>query len=389
MTQLKIAQINTPTGIIDLGRGDPDHALLPLKALQLSAEGYFASGDRRPLQYGTEQGDGYFRRDLANFLSGANGVPVDPEMLFITSGASSALDLICTLFTRPGDVIFVEEPTYFLALRIFQDHGLKIVPLPMDQEGLCLEGLEERIKRYQPKLIYVIPTFQNPTGRTLSQERRVKLIDLARQSDLLIVADEVYQLLAYTQTPPQPFATYAEHQEHVISLNSFSKILAPGLRLGWVHAHATVIKRLAGSGLLNSGGGMNPFTSALVRNLVASGGLEENIQKICTEYARRLEAMGAALNKYLPAAEWTRPQGGFFYWVRLPGLDAAELRCSAENYKVGLRQGALFSSQKGMQDYFRLSFSFYNLARIEEGVRRLGDCQLRSEKIESMPDGNP
>ena len=374
MTQLKIDQINTPPGFIDLGRGDPDHALLPLEALQLSAESYFSTGDRRPLQYGIEQGDGYFRRDLAGFLTGVYGLPVDPDLLFITSGASSALDLICTLFTQPGDVIFLEEPTYFLALRIFQDHGLKIVSVPKDQEGLCLEGLEERIIKYQPKLIYIIPTFQNPSGRTLSHERREKLVALAWQRNVLIVADEVYQLLAYTQTPPVPFATYAGQQKHVISVNSFSKILAPGLRLGWVHAHATVIQHMAGSGLLDSGGGMNPFTSALVRNLVASGGLDANILRLRMEYARRLDAMCAALNKYLPAAEWTLPQGGFFYWVRLSGMDAAELRRAAESCQVGLRQGALFSNQEGMQDYFRLSFSFYDPTRIEEGVRRLGDC---------------
>jgi 2-aminoadipate transaminase len=374
MTHLNIAQINTPPDFIDLGRGDPDHALLPLEALQISAESYFAAGDRRTLQYGIEQGDGYFRRDLAAFLADAYDVPVDPDLLFVTSGASSALDLVCTLFTQPGDVIFVEEPTYFLALRIFEDHGLEVISIPMDQDGLCLEGLEESIVKNQPKLIYIIPTFQNPSGRTLAQERREKLIELARQSKVLIVADEVYQQLAYTQTPPLPFATYAGQQEHVISLNSFSKILAPGLRLGWVQAHATVIKRLAGSGLLDSGGGMNPFTSALVRNLVASGGLEENIQKLRVEYASRLEALGDALNKYLPGAEWIRPQGGFFYWVRLAGVDVSELRGAAENHKVGLRQGALFSSQEGMHDYFRLSFSFYDPARIEEGVRRLGEC---------------
>jgi len=374
MTQLKIDQINTPPGFIDLGRGDPDHALLPLEALQLSAESYFATGDRHPLQYGTEQGDGYFRRDLSGFLAGAYGLPVDPDLLFITAGISSALDLICTLYTRPGDVIFVEEPTYFLALRIFQDHGLKIVSIPIDQDGLCLEGLEGNIIKYQPKLIYIIPTFQNPTGRTLPHERREKLVELTRQRDVLILADEVYQLLDYTQTPPLPFAAYAGQEKHVISLNSFSKILAPGLRLGWLQAHATVIKRLAGCGLLDSGGGLNPFTSAVVRNLVASGGLDANIQKLRTEYASRLQAMGAALNTYLPATEWVIPQGGFFWWIRLPGMDTAELRCAAENHQVGLRQGSLFSSQQGLRDYFRLSFSFYDPTQIEEGVRRLGDC---------------
>ena len=379
MTHLNIDQINTPPGFIDLGRGDPDHALLPLKALQLSAESYFASGDRRTLQYGAEQGDGYFRRDLSGFLAGAYGLPVDPDLLFITSGVSSALDLICTLYTQPGDVIFVEEPTYFLALRIFQDHGLKIISIPIDQDGLCLDGLEKRIDKYKPKLIYLIPSFQNPTGRTLPQERRKKLVELTRHRDVLILADEVYQLLAYTRTPPQPFAAYAGVEKHVISLNSFSKILAPGLRLGWLQAHATVIKRLAGCGLLDSGGGMNPFASAVVRNLVGSGGLNENIQKLRTEYACRLQALGAALNNYLPAADWVTPHGGFFWWIRMAGMDTTELRRAAEKYQVGLRQGSLFSSQKGLQDYFRLSFSFYDPIQIEEGVRRLGECLENSK----------
>lgn len=374
MTHLKIDQINSPAGFIDLGRGDPDHSLLPLEALHLSAESFFATGDRRSLQYGTEQGDGYFRRDLAGFLSRAYGLPVDPASFFITSGVSSALDLICTLYTRPGDVIFVEEPTYFLALRIFQDHGLKVVPIPIDPDGLCLEGLEANINRYLPKLIYIIPTFQNPSGCTLAHQRREKLVELTRQRNVLILADEVYQLLAYTQTPPSPFAAYAGQEQHVISLNSFSKILAPGLRLGWLQASPAIIQHLVVCGLLDSGGGMNPFTSALVRNLVASGGLEENIRKLCSEYASRLDAMGTALNRYLPAAEWSRPQGGFFWWIRLPGLDTTELRRAAENFQVGLRQGSLFSSQLGLQDYFRLSFSFYDAIQIEEGVRRLGEC---------------
>jgi 2-aminoadipate transaminase len=177
--------------------------------------------------------------------------------------------------------------------------------------------------------------------------------------------------------PPQPFAAYVEHVEQVISVNSFSKIMAPGLRLGWIQAHSAVIERLVGSGLLDSGGGMNPFTSALVRGLVESGGLKENITSLRKEYALRLNALDAALHQHLPTAEYTRPQGGFFFWVRLPGVDASELRQKAQEFEVGLRQGALFSSQKGMQDYIRLSFCFYGPQAIEEGVKRLRDCLVK------------
>ena len=372
MTELPITQFNLPDGFIDLGMGNPDLSLLPLESLRQAAEAYFATGDSRPLQYGEEQGDGYFRRALANFLTAANNTPVDPDQMFVTSGASSALSLFCSLYTRPGEVIFVEEPSYFLALRIFEEHGLRVVPIPMDKDGLCLDALEERLAEYRPRFLYIIPTFQNPSGRTLLQARREKLIELAQRHDFLIVADEVYHLLAYAQTPPQPFAAF--DMEQIISVNSFSKILAPGLRLGWIQAHRSVINRLAGCGLLDSGGGMNPFTSAVVRMLVESGGLKENIANLRKEYTRRLGAMDAALLRYLPTAEYTLPEGGFFFWVRLPGVDAAELRYKARGFEVDFRPGTLFSSRGGMQDHIRLSFCFYSPDEIEAGIKRLRDC---------------
>ncbi len=374
MSEPPITQINLPADFIDLGMGNPDFDLLPLELLRQSAETHFDTGDLRSLQYGVEQGDGYFRRALANFLTRAYGTHVDPGRLFVTAGASSALDLLCTLYTRPGDLIFVEEPSYFLALRIFEDHGLRVVPIPMDDEGLRLDALEEKLTELSPKFIYIIPTHQNPSGRTLSQARREKLVDWAQRYNFLVLADEVYHFLPYSQTPPQSFATFAEDVEQVISVNSFSKILAPGLRLGWIQAHGAVIKRLAGSGLLESGGGMNPFTSALVRGLIESGGLEVNITDLRREYARRLKTLDAALRQHLPTAEYTHPQGGFFFWVRLPGVDATELRRKAQGFNVDLRQGALFSSPTELKDYIRLSFCFYGPEAIEEGVIRLRDC---------------
>jgi DNA-binding transcriptional MocR family regulator len=244
----------------------------------------------------------------------------------------------------------------------------------MDDGGLLLDALDEKLTETRPKFIYTIPTFQNPSGRTLSQRRRDKLVERAQRHNFLVMADEVYHFLPYTRKPPGPFAAFAEVVEQVISVNSFSKILAPGLRLGWIQAHGTVIKRLVGSGLLDSGGGMNPFTSALVRGLIESGGLEENIARLREEYTRRLNAMDAALRQHLPDAEYTSPQGGFFFWVRLPGVDAAALRPKARGFKVDIRQGALFSSRMGMQDYMRLSFCFYGPEAIEEGVKRLRDC---------------
>ena len=354
--------------------GNPDFDLLPVDLLAQSAEEYFATNDPRTLQYGIEQGDGYFRRSLSAFLSNRYGKDVDPGLLFVTAGASSALDLLCSLYTQPGDVIFVEEPTYFLALRIFEDHGLDAVPIPTDADGINVDILEQRLSNFDPKFVYTIPVFQNPNGTTLSPGRREKLVQLAQQGNFLVIADEAYQFLAYSQSQPVSFADYTEDVRQVISVNSFSKILAPGLRLGWMQAHKEVIARLSSCGLLESGGGMNPFASALVRGLIESGGLDNNINDLRKAYAQRLDAMDRAIRKYLPEAEYSIPKGGFFFWVKLPGIEAAELRHKANKFQVDFRPGSLFSSQMGMTEYLRLGFCFYAPEDLEEGVIRLRNC---------------
>lgn len=374
MTASDILQINVPPGQIDLGLGDPDHDLLPVELIHQSAQAYFATPDPRSLQYGAEQGDESFRRALAHFLTANYGSQVDPRLLFITSGASSALDLLCTLFTRPGDLIFVEEPSYFLALRIFRDHGLRVASIPLDEHGLRIDFLDGLLSRFQPRFLYTIPTFQNPSGVTLHQTRREVLVERAQRHDFLILADEVYHFLPYTQLPPAAFSLFTDQVQQVISVNSFSKILAPGLRLGWIQAHSQIIERLAGSGLLESGGGLTPFVSALIRHLIASGGLEENIASLNRQYKSRCTTLETALKHYLPDAEYAIPGGGFFFWVRLPGVDTAQLRRRAKEFKVDFRPGGLFSSQEGLQEFIRLSFCFYAAEEIEEGVRRLADC---------------
>jgi len=366
-------QTYVPKGMIDLGVGNPDFSLLPLDMLQRAAEACFVKGDPTFLQYGTEQGHGYFRLTLADFLSRGYGFPVDFDNLFVNNGISNGLDAICTFFTHPGDTIFVEEPSYFLALRIFRDHDLRIVPIQTDENGLVIEDLEEKVKQAQPKFLYIIPTFQNPGGHTLTDERRDRLVQLSQEHDFLIVADEVYHFLNYSSRQIKPFAAYTD-LDTVISLSTFSKILAPGLRLGWMQAHPNKIKPLITSGLLDSGGGLNPFTSAIVKELIEAGDLEKNIDTLIATYRSRLKVMDAALRREIPQAEFETPQGGYFFWVRLSGLDTGQLRDKAREFDVGLRQGALFSSQGGMRDYVRLGYTFYDEEEIEVGVRRLRQC---------------
>ena len=362
-----------PEGFIDLGRGDPQLALLPLHLLHRAAAQRLSQPDNSFLQYGPEQGDGYLRLALADFLAGGDPSQADPDRLFITAGISSALDLLCTLFTRAGDTIFVEEPSYFLALSIFADHGLHVVSIPTDESGLIIDELEDALKTNHPKFLYVIPVFQNPSGHTLSQDRRERLLALSAEHDFLILADEVYQYLSYGAQPPSHFGSYSQ-SSNVVSLGSFSKILAPGLRLGWIQAHPSIIQRLVSCGLLTSGGGMNPFTSAIVRGLIENGQLRANIAHLIDVYSARVRAMDGSLRRHLPKAVFTTPQGGYFFWVRIPGCDTPASRPSVQAHQTDYRPGPLFSSQNGLQEYIRLSISYYDPADIDLGLSRLAQA---------------
>ena len=373
-TSFSTIQNVVPPDVIDLGLGDPSLSLLPLELMREAAQVRLSQDDNSFLQYGAEQGDGHFRLALAGFLTRGYGFEVSPESLFVTNGISGALDVICTIFTKAADTIFVEEPTYFLALRIFKDHHLNVVSVDTDENGLSLESLEEKLAESHPKLLYLIPTFHNPTGATLSQERREQLVQLAIEHDFIIVADEVYHLLSYTRTPPKSFAAYID-VENVIALGSFSKILAPGLRLGWLQAHPETVKRFNTCGLLDSSGGLNPFTSAIVREVIECGGLEDNLNRLIEFYRARLHVMHLAVQEHLSNVHYAIPHGGYFFWLRLPeGIDARELRKRAGSFHVDFRPGTLFSSRNGLKDQVRLCFVHYEEDKIEEGIQRLEQC---------------
>ena len=368
---VRSTQVWLPPGMVNFGIGQPDFDLLPMDLMQRAAEHRLSQGNPYLLNYGSEQGDGYVRHALAAYLGAQYGQPVDADRLVLTAGASQALDLICTLFTTQGDVILVEEPSYFLALRIFEDHGLHAIPVPTDENGLVVDALEQAIAEHHPAFLYVIPTFQNPTGVTLFSQRRERLVDVAARHDLLIVADEVYHLLAYAEPPPAPLALYADEAQ-ILSLGSFSKILAPGLRLGWVHGTPALTQRIAQCGLLDSGGCPSHFTSALVRSVLELDLLDPYLAKLKTTYAARAQALSAALRSVLPEAAFSDAAGGFFLWLTFPEtLDTEALLPIAEKHEVGYVPGVRCSSSGGLRNCMRLSFAFHDIPALELGVERL------------------
>ncbi len=370
----RIAQLNLPPGMIDFGVGQPSPSLLPLMLLRKAAANRLNGNDAAFLAYGAEQGNGFFRTALAGFLSEHYRFPVEADQLFVTAGASVGLDLLCTLFAKPGDTIFVEEPSYFLALRIFADHHLKIISLPMDADGLIVDALEEKLTRHKPVFLYTIPTFHNPSSVTLGAARREQLVELSRKYDFLIVADEVYHLLNYAPgAPPTPLAGFVD-SDTVLSLGSFSKILAPGLRLGWVQAGSRLLKRMIGCGLLDSGGGLNPFASALVCSAIEMGLQQTQLATLINTYTERKVALSNALKKYLPdTVQLIEPDGGFFIWLVLPhGVDTQQMLPAARRKNVGYLPGLKFSNAGKLENCARLSFSYFDVPELEEGARRLG-----------------
>ena len=369
---MQITQLNLPESMIDLGIGQPDPALLPLAIMRQAARHRLDITAAEILQYGSEPGNDYFRHALAAFLTRYYQQPVAYDHLFVTAGATHALDLICTYFAKPGNTVFVEEPSYFLALRIFKDRGLKIVGLPMDSNGLLLDALKDRLNSQRPAFLYTIPTYHNPTGTTLSDRRRKQLVELCRTHGVRIVADEVYHLLNYTETPPPPMASY-DNNGTVLSLGSFSKILAPGLRLGWIQARTSQLKRLMDGGLLKSSGGANPFISALVQSALELGLQSQHLDDLKAVYRRRSNVLSAAVARHLPnAVQMSPPLGGFFIWLRLSEtFDTAKLRHKARGQQVSFQPGVNFSSKRQLRNCMRLCFVYYPEEKLIEGVRRL------------------
>jgi DNA-binding transcriptional MocR family regulator len=372
MTTLSSAQKEIPPGMIDLGIGQPSPGLLPVEAMAKAAGHCTEHLGCMLLSYGAEQGDGRFRAALSGFLEGIYEIPVDPAHLLVTNGASQGLDLICTLFSKAGDSVFVEEPTYFLARKIFADHQLKPVALPIDAEGLIIEAVEEELKGSQPAFLYTIPTYHNPTSVCLSAPRREQLAELSRRCDLTVVADEVYHPLSYALAPPPPLARFCTSAS-VISLGSFSKILAPGLRLGWLQAGPAVIGRIVKCGLLDSGGGLNPFTSGVVRSAMELGLMEANLSLLRSTYSRRLQAMCAALRSQLPGSvQFNQPNGGFFIWLTLSeDTDTLALLSKARKRNVQFMPGPRFSNRQALKNCLRLSFAYYDTPELLQGIDRL------------------
>jgi DNA-binding transcriptional MocR family regulator len=361
-----------PQGTINLGIGQPSADLLPVDLVREASDAFFAAAQPYDLNYGVLQGDARFRESLAACLAREYDHPVSPGTLLVSGGNSQALDLVSLVFAEPGDTVFVEEPSYFLAFQIFRDHGLNIVGIPIDDEGISIPHLEQALREHKPAFLYTIPSYQNPGGQCLPLERRNRLVELAKEREFLIVADEVYQLLHYYGAPPPALGTMID-SDAVVSLGSFSKILAPAMRLGWIQASPALCKKILANGFISSGGSINHISSHIVRHAIDLGLLDDHVAKLRRAYRARVEAMDTALrNEFDSLATWVKPEGGYFFWLELAaGTDIAPLRDKARELEAGFQPGAVFSTRGELSNCLRLSFAHYGEDDIAEGVRRI------------------
>jgi DNA-binding transcriptional MocR family regulator len=325
----------------------------------------------RALQYSSTEGDPGLRALLAERFC-ARGLSCDAGDLLVTTGSQQALGLIGAVLLDPGDAVLVENPSYLAALQCFGFAGAKLVPVPCDEDGLETEALPALIAEHAPKFLYIVPTFQNPTGRTLPAARRARLAAIAAEHGLWIVEDDPYGELRYDGEPLAPIGAQPGAGDRTVTVSSLSKVLAPGLRIGWLRAPAAILRPLA---IAKQAADLHTSTvdQIAARTSLEVADLETHIGELRDEYRRRRDALLAGLADALPqGSTFNRPDGGMFVWARLPaGWDAAELLARALEHDVAFVPGFPFFALEPDERTLRLSFTTHVPAEIAEGLARL------------------
>lgn len=352
---------------LSIGLPAPEH--LPLRELHEIERELFAEVGAAVLQHSPTEGITPFRETLGQHMATRGAACSAPEVM-VTSGSQQAIDLVARAFLEPGDAVAVEAPSFFGALQVFRAAGARLLGVPADEQGMRTDLLESLLQRQRPKLIYTLPTFQNPAGHVMSLERRRHLLDLAYRFQVPVLEDDPYSDLRYDGAA-LPSVKALDGHGHVIYVSSFSKALFPGLRIGWIAAPRPVIRRLA---LAKQSVDLHSSTLGqwLIDRFVRQGGLERHLRTVRAAYAKRRDAMLEALKaQALPGVTYVRPDGGFYFWCRLPETVApARLLSRAAEERVSFLPGTPFFCEETGQNHVRLSFSGATPRRIREGIAR-------------------
>ncbi len=372
----EMLKLTRRAGIISFAGGLPDPQTFPVDEIKTITARLLDQQANLVLQYGPTEGDARLRDELVKWMA-KDGIQTTPAQVLITIGSQQGLDLVGRVFLDPGDVVIVELPSYMAALQVFRSYRVEMIGVAQDEDGMRTDLLEQTLAHVarngrRVKFLYVVPDFQNPSGLTLSHERRVRVLALARQHRVLVVEDNPYRELRFDGTAPPPLAAL-DHDGRVIYLSTFSKTLCPGLRIAWLAASDEIIRQC-----VTAKQGMDlccpALTQAIAAEFCAGGHIYSRVPGIVALYRRKRDTMLTALAREMPeGVTWSRPQGGLFLWVKLPdGMDTEVLLPAAvEEEKVAYVAGSGFHADGGGRNAMRLNFSFPSEADIDEGIRRL------------------
>ncbi|MCU0956469.1 MAG: PLP-dependent aminotransferase family protein [Hydrogenophaga sp.] len=367
-------------GIISFAGGFPDSALFDVEGIREAVNHALTEEAGAALQYGATEGYQPLREQLATFMASKGNQGVSPDDLIVTTGSQQALDLLGKTLVSPGDKVIVEGPTFLATIQCFRLYGAELVTAPVDGEGVQTDALERLIVEHQPRFVYLIPTFGNPSGAMLSLERRKRVLELAVQHDVLIVEDDPYGDLYFGEAPPPSLLALSGQvqgsRDRLVHCGSLSKVLSPGLRVGWMVAPSELLAKATMCKQF-SDAHTSTFAQATAAQYLKAGRMPGTLAKVRAVYAERAAAMGDALRSDLgDAISFVQPQGGLFVWARLTGAggkvaDGAELARRAIEQGVAFVPGAPFYASQPDHATLRLSFATVGVDRIREGVGRL------------------
>ncbi|MCC7364424.1 MAG: PLP-dependent aminotransferase family protein [Dehalococcoidia bacterium] len=363
--------------IISFAGGLPDIPSLPGEQILKAARVVIDREQKEALEYAGTFGTMPLRQEIATRSSEIEGVPVAVGQVIISSGSAHGIGMVCETLLDPGDIVLTESPNFPGSMRTIRSFGAEQIAIPMDEDGLRTDALEAELQKLEDqgkraKFIYCIPTHQNPAGITLPLDRRVKMVELAHRYRTFILEDDAYGELWFQENPP-PSLFALSHGDHGIKVSSFSKIIATGLRMGWVMGPEPLISRLAA---VRYDMGSSVFQGRVIAEMLRNGDVDHHIANLRGVYARKLERVESALARYCGAhCTWRSPKGGFFLWLKLhPGMASADVAAAAMQRKVVVGQGPQFFADGQATNHLRLAFSYVAMEDIEEGIQRIGEA---------------
>ena len=368
-----ILQAAADPKIISFAGGLPAPELFPVKEMKAAVDKVFEEHGQEAMQYGAAKGVTALREVIQQHVKEKEDVDSELDNVLVTTGSEQALDLVGKAFVDPGDTVLVEQPTYLCALDVFRSYGANFASVEMDEDGMKMDALEEALKANpNTKLIYTVPNFQNPTGRTMTEERRKQLAELAEKYDVYVLEDNPYGEIRFAGQHVPAVKSF-DKSGHVLYMSTFSKTLAPGFRLGWLVADEDVVNKLT---VLKQSDDLHTDNLAqfAVAQFFADNDVDAHVKEISALYGKRKDLMLEGIKKYFPeGVKYTDPEGGMFLWVEVPGVDdTVELFKECLEHDVAFVPGDPFFAGEVQPGAFRLNYSNMKEDQIEVGLKRLG-----------------